>query len=150
MNKKEIGASVRRGILTGTLAGFVAGWLAFAGYAKKFDAAEVQAAEAVRERAAALVLPAVPGLPQLGPVPTARVYRVTTGPSRPMPRIVVPGRGALIQPAPPAAGAASVTTGVPAAGVTPPPAAIAPPPTFAPLPALPPVAPQPKPTTKTS
>jgi hypothetical protein len=25
---------VRRGILTGTLAGFVAGWLAFAGYAR--------------------------------------------------------------------------------------------------------------------
>jgi hypothetical protein len=149
MNKKEIGASVRRGILTGTLAGFVAGWLAFAGYAKKFDAAEVQAAEAVRERAAELVLPAVPGLPQLGPLPTAQAYRVTTGPDRPMPRLMVPGRGAL-QTTPAVPGAPSVAVGVQAPGLTPPPAAIAPAPTFAPLPALPPVAPKPKPTTKTS
>lgn len=142
MNKKEVGAAVRRGILTGTLAGFVAGWLAFAGYAKKFDAAEVQAAEAVRERAAELVLPAVPGLPQLGPLPSAQAYRTATEPNRLMPRLVVPGRGALIQTAP--------TAGVPAPGLTPPPVAIAPAPTFAPLPALPAVAPKPKPTTKTS
>ena len=146
MNKKETGAAVRRGILTGTLAGFVAGWLAFAGYAKKFDEAEVQATEAVRDRAAQLVLPGVPGLPAIGPLPTAQAYRVVTGPSRAMPRIVVPGRGVLIQTVPPA-GVPGVVT-VP--GPTSPPVVIAPVATFAPLPALPPVVPQPKPTTKTS
>jgi hypothetical protein len=146
MNRKETGAAVRRGILTGTLAGFVAGWLAFAGYAKKFDEAEVQAAEAVRDRAAELVLPAVPGLPRVAPLPTAQAYRVVTGPNRPMPRIVVPGRGALIQTAPPAAATPGVAT-VPAATA---PVAIAPVATFAPLPPLPPVVPQPKATTKTS
>ena len=147
MNKKETGAAVRRGILTGTLAGFVAGWLAFAGYAKKFDEAEVQAAEAVRDRAAELVIPAVPGLPPVGPLPTAQAYRVVTGPNRAMPRIVVPGRGALIQTAPPAVSVPGIVT---APGPTSPPVVVAPVPTFAPLPALPPVVPQPKPTTKTS
>jgi len=146
LNKKETGAAVRRGILTGTLAGFVAGWLAFAGYAKKFDEAEVLAAEAVRDRAAQLVLPAVPGLPPVGPLPTAQAYRVVTGPNRAMPRIVVPGRGTVLQTATPAGGPGVVT--VP--GPTSPPLVIAPVPTFAPLPALPPVVPQPKPTTKTS
>lgn len=148
MNKKETGAAVRRGILTGTLAGFVAGWLAFAGYAKKFDSAEAQAVEDVRDRAAQLVLPAIPGLPPLGPLPTAQAYRAASGPNRPMPRIVIPRAGAAVPPvqtAAPVAATAGAQVIVPVAAA-PAPVAM---PTFAPLPPLPPL-PKPTAVTKTS
>src|SRR6267378_3068581 len=124
MNKKQVGSSLRRGIAAGTLAGFFAGWMSFTAHSKQLDVVEAQAEQTVREHEANLILPPVPGMPNLAPLPATTRYGVTTGPD--MPRLNGPA-GSQIPPA----------------------VAPAPVPTFAPLPPLPP-APKPAPTTKPS
>lgn len=177
MNKKVLGASVRKGVLTGTMAGFVAGWMAFAGHAKQFEVAEANATDQVNSTAADMLLPAVPALPGLGAVAQPGSYRTSYGFTQPMPRIQFPARAGAAAPAAtapktnsPAAAAPAAAQPAPAAApayvppaapaYVPPPAPVAPPPpaataaplpvvTFAPLPPPPP-APKPKPTTAPS
>ena len=145
MNKKVLGASVRRGVLTGTVAGFVAGWLAFVGHGKQIDAAQLDASNEVQQKTADLVLPAIPGLPKLPPVPGAQSYPLRYGPAGPLPRFTIAdGRGTS------PASAATIAPSAPrvVSPVAAPPAA--PVPTFAPLPALPPAPAVPAPTTRSS
>ncbi len=155
INKKELGSNVRRGVLTGTLAGFVAGWLAFAGHSKQFAAAEYEAQQDVNKTAADLLLPPVPGAPTLSKLPANPSYRIATGPAGGPPQLTIPrltGRAGTA----PAVTTPSVqvpTANAPAPVFVPPPAApvAAPAATFAPLPALPPpAAPRPVPTTAPS
>jgi len=143
MNKKVLGASLRRGVLTGTVAGFAAGWLAFVGHGKQLDALQTDATNEVDQKRADLLLPPVPAMPQLPGVPAAQTYRLRYGPSDPLPRVVPPAGGAAPTAAP--AGAPPVVSGsVPAARTA------APAPTFAPLPPLPPAPVIPAATTSTS
>jgi hypothetical protein len=140
MNRKVLGASVRRGVLTGTVAGFVGGWLAFVGHGKELDAAQLDAWHEVQEKKADLVLPPIPGAPQLAPIPAPRAYPLRNGPDGPLPRVTgSDSRG----PNPPAAPAAST---IPQVAAPP----VGPVPTFAPLPTLPPVPVAPAPTTRSS
>lgn len=167
INKKALGSNVRRGVLTGTVAGFFAGWLAFAGHAKQFAAAEYEAQQDVSKSAADLLLPPVPALPAMPKLPTNPSYRIATGPSAALPQLTVPrftsqaGTAPTVStpnaPAPaanapaPANNAPAPVNNAPAAPYVPPPAA-APVPTFAPLPTLAPAPPKPapKPTTAPS
>ncbi len=150
MNKKVLGASLRRGVLTGTVAGFVAGWSAFVGHGKQLDAVQLDAWQEVQDKKADLVLPSIPGVPQLPAVPGAQTYRLRYGPDGPAPRVVAPdGRSpspALAPAASSAATAPSLPAVIPSAVTAPP----APMPTFAPLPALPPAPIAPAPTTRSS
>lgn len=154
MNKKVLGASIRRGVLTGTIAGFAAGWLAFGAHSKQFEVAEAIAADEVRSKRAELLLPAVPGLPTLPDVVQPLSYAIATGFARPLPRIQLPARPGAVVPITPAStprtGAApSVAPFSPpqaAAPLTPAPLPVV---TFAPLPPPPP-APKPVPTTAPS
>ncbi len=141
MNKKTLGSSIRRGVLTGTVAGFVAGWTAFVGHAKQVDAAQQDAWQEVDQKKTDVLLPAVPAIPDLGAEPGAASYRVGYGPSGPLPR-VTSGGGAAPAPANPAAPAAPAPQGAAPA------APVAPPPAFAPLPALPPAPAAPAPVTQ--
>lgn len=170
INKKALGANVRRGVLTGTVAGFFAGWLAFAGHAKQFAAAEYEAQQDVSKTAADLLLPAVPALPVMPKLPSNPTYRIATGPNTGLPQLSVPRFTSQAGTAPtvstpnapaPAANAPAPVNNAPApvnnppaataAPYVPPPAA-APAPTFAPLPTLAPAPPKPapKPTTAPS
>jgi hypothetical protein len=147
MNKKVLGASLRRGVLTGTVAGFVAGWSAFVGHGHELDTLQVDAQQEVGEKKADLVLPPVPGVPSLPPLLGAQTYRVRYGPDQPLPRVIAPdGRGARSTAAP----VVPAGSGNAAPIVAPPAVAPAPLPTFAPLPALPPAPAPPAPTTRTS
>ena len=142
MNKKVLGASLRRGVVTGTVAGFAAGWLTFVGHGKQLDAIQLDANNEVDQKRADLVLPPVPALPAMGNVPDAQNYRLRYGPDGPLPR-VVPGGASASTGAPAATRAPGAATPVPAGQ----PAAL---PTFAPLPTLPPAPVVPVPTTGTS
>jgi hypothetical protein len=145
MNKKVLGASLRRGVLTGTVAGFVAGWSAFVGHGKELDAIQADAQLEVGQKRADLVLPPVPAIPDLPGVPGAQTYRLRYGPAEPLPRVTVPnGPASTAMPAP-----RNVATVAPAPVVVPA-APPAPAPTFAPLPTLPPAPVVPAPTTRTS
>jgi hypothetical protein len=144
MNKKILGASLRRGVLTGTVAGFVAGWLAFVGHGKELDAAQLDAWQQVQDKTAGLVLPPIPGLPQLPPVPAVRTYPLRYGPDGPLPRVTIDGSRASGASAPPIASSA------PRVGVAATAAPTGPVPTFAPLPPLPPLPTAPAPTTRSS
>ena len=176
INKKQLGSNIRRGVLTGTVAGFFAGWLAFAGHAKQFAAAEYQAQQDVGKTAADLLLPPVPALPAMPKLPSNPTYRIATGPNTGLPQLSVPRFTSQTGTAPtvstpnapaPAANAPAPVNNAPApvnnapapvnnppaataAPYVPPPAA-APAPTFAPLPTLAPAPkPAPKPTTAPS
>ena len=152
MNKKQLGASLRRGVLTGTVAGFVAGWSAFVGHGKQLDAVQVDAWQEVQQKKADLVLPPVPAVPPLPAVPGAQSYRLRYGPAEPLPRVLAPdGRTVTSSAAPvrssaPSSGPAGAPVGAPTAA----PRTAAPVTTFAPLPTLPPVPVMPTPTTRTS
>ena len=155
VNKKQLGSNVRRGVLTGTVAGFFAGWLAFSGHTRQFAAAEYEAQQAVSQTAADLVLPPVPALPRLPTLPTNPSYRIGTGPSGPLPQLTIP-RGISTQrgttPAAPAPAAPAPVNAAPAPVYVAPAPAAAPDPVFVPLPPFvaPPPPPRPAPTTKAS
>ena len=72
MNKKELGSSLRRGVVVGTIAGSVSGWAAFAAHAAIVPAlpepAPVQAP----------ALPALPAAPSLAPLPNVRAIEAPT------------------------------------------------------------------------
>jgi hypothetical protein len=73
MNKKEIGSSLRRGVVAGTLAGSVAGWASFAVHAAMVPQ-YVEPAPVVEPQ-----LPALPAAPSLAPLPNVKqVQAVTT------------------------------------------------------------------------
>jgi hypothetical protein len=148
MNKKVLGASLRRGVLTGTVAGFVAGWSAFVGHGKELDAMQADAQLEVRQKRADLVLPPVPAMPDLPAMPGAQTYRLRYGPAEPLPRVTVPNGPASTATATPIAPRSAAT--VAPAPVLVPAAPPAPAPTFAPLPTLPPAPVVPAPTTRTS
>jgi len=174
INKKALGSNVRRGVLTGTVAGFFAGWLAFAGHAKQFAAAEYEAQQDVSKTAADLLLPPVPDLPAMPKLPSNPTYRIATGPNTGLPQLSVPRFTSQAGTAPtvstpnapaPAANAPAPVNNAPApvnnapAPAAPAPAAPAPvaappapAPVFAPLPTLAPAPPKPapKPTTAPS
>ena len=167
INKKQLGSNVRRGVLTGTVAGFFAGWLAFAGHAKQFAAAEYDAQQEVGKTAADLILPAVPALPAMPKLPTNPTYRIATGPNAALPQLSVPRFTSQAGTAPtvstpnapaPVNNAPAPVNNAPAPVNNPAPAPVAPPPvaapvpTFAPLPTLAPAPPKPapKPTTAPS
>jgi hypothetical protein len=68
MNKKELGSSLRRGVVAGTIAGSFSGWAAFAGHTA------IAPAPSVPEPApAAPALPPLPAAPSLAPLPNVRV-----------------------------------------------------------------------------
>jgi len=73
MNKKEIGASLRRGVVAGTLAGSVAGWASFATHA-----AGLPEPVAPADLTSALQLPALPAAPSLAPLPNVRPVQAPT------------------------------------------------------------------------
>lgn len=76
MKKKEFGASLRHGLVAGTIAGCIAGWGAFALHSRPADAS----AEAPAPAAASpsLILPPVPDAPALGALPGIGTRQVTT------------------------------------------------------------------------
>lgn len=143
MNKKVLGASLRRGVLTGTVAGFAAGWLAFVGHGKQLDALQTDASNEVAQKRADLLLPPIPAIPDLPGIPAAQQYRLRYGPADPLPRVVPAAGGAASTAAP--IGAAPGVNGSTSTSRT-----AAPAPTFAPLPSLPPAPAIPAPTTSTS
>lgn len=98
MKKKELGASLRHGLVAGSLAGCIAGWGAFALHAHPAAAeAPAPAPAAVPE----VSLPPIPGLPALGALPDVQTREVTTN-------VAIPAFQAL--PPLPARRAAPVTT----------------------------------------
>ena len=90
MKKKELGSSLRQGLVAGSLAGCIAGWGAFALHS--------QPAVAVTDPAPApapisIDLPAVPDPPSLGALPGVVTRQVTTNVAvpafRPLPPLPV-------------------------------------------------------------
>ncbi len=75
MNKKEIGASLRRGVVVGTIAGSVSGWAAFA--AQSAIAPAVSAPEDVPQVSAPR-LPPLPAKPSLAPLPNVGAITAPT------------------------------------------------------------------------
>jgi hypothetical protein len=73
MNKKDLGSSLRRGVVAGTIAGSLSGWAAFAAHAAIVD---VQLAP--DGPAAAPELPPLPAAPSLAPLPNVRSVQTTT------------------------------------------------------------------------
>jgi|GEM_PF-5553454 len=72
MKSKSLGQSIRRGLVVGALAGFLAGWGAFA---VRNDGKSASAAPATVTSAPipTPVLPSVPRPPTLAPIPTVNV-----------------------------------------------------------------------------
>ncbi len=71
MNKKDVGAALRRGVVAGTIAGSLAGWASFA--AQAAVRAEFTAPESAP--AVAPQLPALPAHPSLAPLPNVRTIQ---------------------------------------------------------------------------
>jgi hypothetical protein len=72
MNKKELGSSLRRGVVVGTIAGSVSGWAAFAAHAA------IVAAPPEPAPVATPALPALPAPPSLAPLPNVRTVEAPT------------------------------------------------------------------------
>jgi hypothetical protein len=72
MNKKELGASLRRGVVAGTIAGSLSGFAAFAAHA----AIVPLPASVPSEPASAPNLPPLPAAPSLAPLPNVRAVQV--------------------------------------------------------------------------
>lgn len=77
MKKKELGASLRRGVVVGTIAGSIAGWGAFSLHSRT-NAVESDAQLPPAGSVPAITLPRVPDLPALGPIPHLGIRAVTT------------------------------------------------------------------------
>ncbi|MHB8632101.1 MAG: hypothetical protein ACYC9W_09265 [Candidatus Limnocylindria bacterium] len=76
MKKKELGASIRHGLVAGTIAGCIAGWGAFALHSRPTVADAVAPTPATTSPAVSL--PPVPGLPALGALPGVGTPQITT------------------------------------------------------------------------
>ena len=72
MNKKELGAALRRGVVVGTVAGSVSGWAAFA--AQSAIAPETSTANV--PEVSAPQLPPLPAKPSLAPLPNVQSVQV--------------------------------------------------------------------------
>lgn len=66
VNKKELGSTLRRGVVAGTIAGSVSGWAAFAARAA------ILPAVAARLPVVPPQLPPLPAAPSLAPLPNVR------------------------------------------------------------------------------
>jgi hypothetical protein len=69
MNKRELGAALRRGVLAGTIAGSAAGWGSFAAHAA------VTPEPAPQSEVVAPQLPPLPSAPALAPLPNVRAVQ---------------------------------------------------------------------------
>lgn len=67
MNKKELGAALRRGVVAGTIAGSIAGWASFAVHAAVMPAPQP---DIVTPQ-----LPPLPSAPALAPLPNVRAVQ---------------------------------------------------------------------------
>jgi hypothetical protein len=144
INKKQLGSSMRRGALVGTMGGFLAGWMAFAAHAVEPAIADQSADVSYEEPAAVPAMPTLRPLPTRGATadPTATSDSATSGtPTSGSAGSGSPQSGAAANS--PAANAPAANA--PAVNVPPAVRAVAP---AVPVPVLAPLPPAPKPVVK--
>jgi hypothetical protein len=139
INKKQLGSSMRRGALVGTMGGFLAGWMAFAAHAVEPAVTDQSADVSYEEPAAVPAMPTLRPLPTRGATadPTATSDSATSG---------TPTSGSAGSGSPQSGAAANApAANAPAVNVPPAVRAVAP---AVPVPVLAPLPPAPKPVVK--
>lgn len=74
MNKRELGSTLRRGVVAGTIAGSVSGWAAFAARAAIVPVAVLPQPQPI----VPTQLPPLPAAPSLAPLPNVQAVQVSS------------------------------------------------------------------------